>query len=168
MIDCCKITKKTKKCSRKSDKKIFSLPRRFTKKRCIEGPIKGFTMRSSCAPFKDCIIQKGGNKFIKNTISAVCVLHNNNNNITGTINFTQEEDKVKVSYNINGLKDGKHGFHVHEYGDLTDGSSLIYIINEIISNNPHFEVLEIYNLGAQSHVQISFENPEYTSLVDGV
>jgi GDPmannose 4,6-dehydratase len=55
-----------------------------------------------------------------------------------------------------------------KYGDLTDGSSLVSIINEIISTNSDFEVLEIYNLGAQSHVQISFENPEYTSLVDGV
>ena len=55
-----------------------------------------------------------------------------------------------------------------KYGDLSDGSSLVSIINEIILSNPNFEVLEIYNLGAQSHVQISFENPEYTSLVDGI
>ena len=55
-----------------------------------------------------------------------------------------------------------------KYGDLTDGSSLTAIINEIITSNPDFEILEIYNLGAQSHVQISFENPEYTSLVDGI
>lgn len=55
-----------------------------------------------------------------------------------------------------------------KYGDLTDGSSLVSIINNIIYSNPDFEVLEIYNLGAQSHVQISFENPEYTSLVDGI
>ena len=55
-----------------------------------------------------------------------------------------------------------------KYGDLTDGSSLVSIINNIISSNPDFEVLEIFNLGAQSHVQISFENPEYTSLVDGI
>tara|TARA_B100000963_G_scaffold164546_1_gene142911 strand:- start:2 stop:661 length:660 start_codon:yes stop_codon:yes gene_type:complete len=116
MIDCCKITNKTKKCIRKSDKKIFSLPRRFTKKRCIQGPIKGFTMRSSCAPFTDCKNQKGGNKLLK----AVCVLHQNNNGVSGNINFIQNGDKVKVSYNITGLKDGKHGFHVHEYGDLTD------------------------------------------------
>ena len=120
MKECCNIIKKTKKCFRKSDKKIFSLPRKFTKKKCIEGSVKGFTMRSSCAPFKNCMNQKGGNKFLKNTINAVCVLHYNNNNVTGKINFTQEKDKVKVSYNITGLKDGKHGFHVHEYGDLTD------------------------------------------------
>ena len=55
-----------------------------------------------------------------------------------------------------------------KYGDLTDGSSLILFINEIIYSNPDFDILEIYNLGAQSHVQISFENPEYTSLVDGI
>jgi GDPmannose 4,6-dehydratase len=55
-----------------------------------------------------------------------------------------------------------------EYGDLTDGSSLTNIIHKIISENCEFEVLEIYNLAAQSHVKISFEIPEYTSLVDGI
>lgn len=50
---CCKSNNKTKKCIRK-DGKVFSLPRRFTKKRCIKGPIKGFTMKSSCAPYKYC------------------------------------------------------------------------------------------------------------------
>jgi len=61
-----------------------------------------------------------------------------------------------------------------EYGDLTDGSSLMIILNKIINDNfgmfgsGIFDRFEIYNLGAQSHVQISFENPEYTSLVDGI
>ena len=55
-----------------------------------------------------------------------------------------------------------------EYGDLTDGSSLTNIIHKIISENGEFDVLEIYNLAAQSHVKISFEIPEYTSLVDGI
>jgi GDPmannose 4,6-dehydratase len=54
------------------------------------------------------------------------------------------------------------------YGDLTDGSSLQNIINTIINNNVDYSILEIYNLAAQSHVQISFETPEYTSLVDGI
>jgi hypothetical protein len=62
MRDCCNIRKKTKKCVRKSDKKIFKLPRKFSKKRCLTKKIKGFTMRSSCAPFKDCKKQKGGKK----------------------------------------------------------------------------------------------------------
>ena len=62
MRDCCNIRKKTKKCVRKSDKKVFKLPRRFSKKRCLTIKVKGFTMRSSCAPFKDCKKQNGGKK----------------------------------------------------------------------------------------------------------
>jgi len=57
-VDCCKSTRKNKKCSRK-DGKHFSLQRRFTKKKCIKGPVKGFTMKASCAPYKFCK-QKGG------------------------------------------------------------------------------------------------------------
>ena len=55
-----------------------------------------------------------------------------------------------------------------KYGDLSDSSSLLNIINEIIFTNPDYEVLEIYNLAAQSHVQVSFEVPEYTGIVDGI
>lgn len=58
-MDCCKHKKSAKKCMRKSDKKIFSLPRRFTRKRCKKGA-KGFTMKASCAPYKGC--KKGGGK----------------------------------------------------------------------------------------------------------
>ena len=58
--NCCKSTKKNKKCVRK-DGKHFSLQRRFSKKKCIKGPVKGFTMRASCAPYKFCK-QKGGAK----------------------------------------------------------------------------------------------------------
>ena len=56
--------------------------------------------------------------------------------------------------------------HLH-YGDLTDGSSLTHLFHKITLNK-NIEKFEVYNLGAQSHVQISFENPEYTSLVDGI
>lgn len=55
-----------------------------------------------------------------------------------------------------------------EYGDLSDGSSLTNYITKITRENEGFEVFEIYNLAAQSHVQISFEIPEYTSLIDGL
>ena len=51
-------------------------------------------------------------------------------------------------------------FFLH-YGDLTDSNSIFKIISEIRPN-------EIYNLGAQSHVGVSFENPEYTSQVTGL
>ena len=52
--DCCLIDNRTKECERKSDHKSFSFPRRFSKEECIKGPIKGFTMRASCAPFLGC------------------------------------------------------------------------------------------------------------------
>ena len=54
----------------------------------------------------------------------------------------------------------KTNFFLH-YGDLTDSNSIIKVISEI---RPH----EIYNLGAQSHVGVSFENPEYTAQVSGL
>tara|TARA_B100000674_G_scaffold463189_1_gene443990 strand:+ start:728 stop:1774 length:1047 start_codon:yes stop_codon:yes gene_type:complete len=47
------------------------------------------------------------------------------------------------------------------YGDLTDSSNLNRLVEKI-------KPTEIYNLGAQSHVQVSFEVPEYTAEVDGV
>jgi GDPmannose 4,6-dehydratase len=55
-----------------------------------------------------------------------------------------------------------------EYGDLSDGSSLTNYITKMTRENEGFKVFEIYNLAAQSHVQISFEIPEYTSLIDGL
>ena len=51
-------------------------------------------------------------------------------------------------------------FFLH-YGDLTDSTNLIRIIQEV---QPH----EIYNLGAQSHVKVSFEVPEYTANSDAI
>jgi GDPmannose 4,6-dehydratase len=53
-----------------------------------------------------------------------------------------------------------HKMFLH-YGDLTDSSNLNRIVEKV---NPD----EIYNLGAQSHVQVSFEVPEYTAEVDGI
>ena len=50
--------------------------------------------------------------------------------------------------------------HLH-YGDLTDATNIIGVIKKI-------EPDEIYNLGAQSHVKVSFELPEYTGQVDGL
>ena len=47
------------------------------------------------------------------------------------------------------------------YGDLTDTSNLVRIVQETQPD-------EIYNLGAQSHVAVSFESPEYTADVDGM
>ena len=54
------------------------------------------------------------------------------------------------------------------YGDMSDGAGLSNYIYEILNTNLDFEVFEIYNLAAQSHVKISFEIPEYTGEVDGM
>jgi len=54
----------------------------------------------------------------------------------------------------------KTNLHLH-YGDLTDSTNLTSILASVQPD-------EIYNLGAQSHVKVSFEMPEYTAEVDGV
>ena len=65
---------------------------------------------------------------------------------------------------IDHLYQDKHrddiNFYLH-HGDLTDATNLIRIIQEVQPN-------EIYNLGAQSHVKVSFEVPEYTANSDAV
>jgi len=55
-----------------------------------------------------------------------------------------------------------------KYGDLSDGTCLLEILCEIKNKYLEMERLEIYNLGAMSHVKISFEIPEYTADIDGV
>ena len=54
------------------------------------------------------------------------------------------------------------------YGDLTDGTNLLQIFYEIKNKYNDLEKLEVYNLGAMSHVKVSFEMPEYTGQVDGL
>ena len=56
------------------------------------------------------------------------------------------------------VSDGRFVLH---YGDLTDATNLIRILQEVRPD-------EIYNLGAQSHVQVSFETPEYTANGDAL
>jgi len=52
-MDCCKATNKQTQCKR-ADGKVFRLPRRFSKEKCTHGIIKGYSMKSSCAPYKFC------------------------------------------------------------------------------------------------------------------
>ncbi len=68
---------------------------------------------------------------------------------------TQRVDHIYQDPHIDNAK-----FKLH-YGDLTDTSNLVRIIQETQPD-------EIYNLGAQSHVAVSFESPEYTADVDGM
>jgi GDPmannose 4,6-dehydratase len=99
--------------------------------------------------------------------------------ITGQDGAYLAELLLKKDYIIHGLKRRSSSFntgridhlyqdpHVNKrnfilhHGDLTDSSNLIRIIQEVQPD-------EIYNLAAQSHVQVSFETPEYTANADGL
>ena len=99
--------------------------------------------------------------------------------ITGQDGSYLAEFLLKKGYEVHGLKRRSSSFNTqridhlykdrHEgdndlflhYGDLTDSSSILRIIKET-------EPEEIYNLGAQSHVAVSFESPEYTANCDAL
>lgn len=66
----------------------------------------------------------------------------------------------RIDHIIEGNHPNAANFHMH-YGDLSDGLNLTRLIHDI-------EPDEVYNLGAQSHVAVSFESPEYTADVDGL
>ena len=61
---------------------------------------------------------------------------------------------------VNHVFNGSKNFYMH-YGDLTDATNIIGVIKKVQPD-------EIYNLGAQSHVKVSFETPEYTGNTDGL
>ena len=99
--------------------------------------------------------------------------------ITGQDGSYLAELLLKKGYEVHGLKRRSSSFNTnridhlyqdpHEvdprlvlhYGDLTDSTNLIKIIQQVQPD-------EIYNLGAQSHVAVSFEAPEYTANVDAL
>ena len=99
--------------------------------------------------------------------------------ITGQDGAYLTEFLLKKGYEVHGVKRRSSMFntqridHLYEdpqvptmhmtlhYGDLTDSTNLIRIVQEVQPD-------EIYNLGAMSHVQVSFETPEYTANADGI
>src|SRR5210317_549224 len=66
----------------------------------------------------------------------------------------------RVDHIYQDLHEDDPRFILH-YGDLTDSSNLTRILKEVQPD-------EVYNLGAQSHVAVSFESPEYTPDVDAI
>jgi GDPmannose 4,6-dehydratase len=66
----------------------------------------------------------------------------------------------RIDHIYHDLHESNVRFKLH-YGDLTDSTNLIRIIQEIQPD-------EIYNLGAMSHVKVSFDSPEYVANVDGI
>ena len=89
---------------------------------------------------------KKNNKTKKNftKIKAVCVLVGDKSNVKGIIKFIQFKNKVKIEYHITGLSNGLHGFHVHEYGDLTDGCT---------SSCSHFNPYNVDHGGPNSKIR---------------
>lgn len=94
--------------------------------------------------------------------------------VTGQDGAYLSELLLSKGYEVHGLKRRTSLFntdridHLYEnknyklhYGDLTDSTNLIRIVSDIMPD-------EIYNLAAQSHVQVSFETPEYTANADGI
>tara|TARA_B100001778_G_scaffold114709_1_gene94056 strand:- start:638 stop:1249 length:612 start_codon:yes stop_codon:yes gene_type:complete len=54
-------------------------------------------------------------------IYGVAVIAPNPNSVSGVVHFIDEGKMLHIDYDLQGLSDGEHGFHIHEYGDLTDG-----------------------------------------------
>lgn len=81
-------------------------------------------------------------------------------NVHGIIRRASSFNTFRIDhiYNNEDLLDKRFFLH---HGDLTDSSNLNRLVEKIRPD-------EIYNLGAQSHVQVSFEVPEYTAEVDGI
>lgn len=73
--------------------------------------------------------------------------------VHGTIRRSSVDFRERIAH-LEGLKN----FHLH-YADLSDSMSLIQVVSKVRPD-------EVYNLAAQSHVQVSFDSPEYTANVD--
>ncbi|TAN48200.1 MAG: GDP-mannose 4,6-dehydratase [Rhodospirillales bacterium] len=69
-------------------------------------------------------------------------------------------NSARVDHLYRDLHEKNVHFKLH-YGDMTDSTALIRLVQEV-------QPTEIYNLAAQSHVQVSFESPEYTANADGL
>ena len=146
MINCCSHNKTQKRCVRKSDEKVFSLPRRFTRKRCQQG-IKGYTMRSSCAPYKDCLKQSGGN--VKTVIITVphseCIdQYENVCDQSSLCRAKQIEGILKSkNYNVIFLRPDIHRINCDLNREVCKNTPYIQNFKRILQENPesiHFDV----------------------------
>jgi GDPmannose 4,6-dehydratase len=121
-----------------------------------------------------CILQKGANLLIQSNGKVALIT-----GITGQDGAYLAEFLLNKGYRVHGVKRRSSSFntaridhlyrdphesgvrfHLH-FGDVTDATNVIRIVQETQPD-------EIYNLAAQSHVQVSFETPEYTANADGL
>ena len=80
--------------------------------------------------------------------------------VHGMVRRSSSFNTGRIDHLFNDTDILNHNLFLH-FGDLTDSSNLNRLLEKIVPN-------EIYNLGAQSHVQVSFEIPEYTAEVDAM
>ena len=103
----------------------------------------------------------------ENVNKAICVLHpTEGNEVTGTVTFTKSGDGVKIVANVKGLTPGKHGFHIHQYGDCSapDGTSAGGHFNPegVDHGGPDANVRHVGDLGNLEAGDDGTANLEYT------
>ena len=87
--------------------------------------------------------------------------------VWGIIRRTSSFNTKRIDH-ISFNKENKTKFFL-KYGDMTDTSCMVSILNQIKEKYGNLlDRLEVYNLAAQSHVQVSFETPEYTAETDAI
>ena len=70
-----------------------------------------------------CQFQTNNEKNLPQVKKAVCVIHpTEGDSVSGLVTFTAVENGIKVVADLHGLTPGKHGFHIHQYGDCSDPS----------------------------------------------
>ena len=118
MIDCCSATIEDKICIREKDGKKFKLPRKYSKKKCTGKKIKGFTMKSSCAPYKYCGKKKS--------------------------NFLYNPDNPKKSFDVYINKNPSDTINI-KYTTVNDVKNTILKLEKLYKNNkyPHKRIWQV-------------------------
>lgn len=136
-----------KKCIRKTDGKVFVLPRRFTRKQCKKQ--QGYSMKASCAPFKDCFTKKkkgGGRqatqrkkrKIMKNTRKS------RKNKRIQQQQFLYNPDNPKKSFDVYIDKNPKDTIHI-KYKTVDDVKNTIQKLERLYKSGkyPHKRIWQV-------------------------
>ena len=128
VYDCCSKKNRLKKCLRK-DGKLFNLHRKFTRKQCNK--VRGFTMKSSCAPYKFCSDYNKDNK--KN-------------------NFLYNPDNPEKSFDVYIDKNPDDTINI-KYKTLTDVKNTINYLEKLYKNNKYSHK-RIWQVGMIMYVRL--------------
>ncbi len=137
-------------------------------------------MAFSCLPLQAAApIKSSGNNFVKEskakTDKAIAIISPaKGSTVKGIVNFTSVEGGVKIVADLEGLKPGKHGFHIHEYGDCSapDFSSAGNHFNpnkgkHAGPDDPYRHAGDLGNLEAESDGKAHFEWVDNLITLDG-